>query len=105
MSYIYDLDNEYGGRILADDAATATLTLGRTIISNPTATLLKFNNVSCASAAIIDFGNNYISTASTGSTNFTLGNANKWVVVRAGNENVGIPLFSLSTIINGPGAY
>jgi hypothetical protein len=105
MSYIYDFDNEYGGRILADDAATADLTLGRTIKSNPTAAVLKFNNMSCASVALIDFGNNYISSASIGTANFTVGQANKWIVVRAGNENLGMPLFSLSTIVFTPGAY
>ena len=106
MSYIYDLDNEYGGRIIADDATTTALTLGRKVISNATTPVLKFPNMSGASIALIDFGNNFVSVASigTGVVGY-LGCAQKWIIVRAGDINYGMPLFGLSTAVNGPGAY
>lgn len=115
---IYDLDNEYGGRVVADgDSENAALTvlsnatyvealnLGRGIKGNATSAPLVFANLSGASLPLMDFGKNFISTASIHYPNGTLGQAEKWVVVRAGNINYGIPLFGLSTAVNGPGVY
>jgi len=117
--FIYDLDNEYGGRIISDsDSTTAALEiksnasvasalkLGRDIKGNETVATLVFANLSQASVPVIDFGNNFISTASigTGVAGYT-GTAQKWIIVRAGAVNYGMPLFSLSTAVNGPGAY
>ena len=117
MAFIYDLDNEYGGRIIADaDSTTPALEISSNasdypslklsrVVGNQTCAPLVFGSLSCASVPVIDFGNNFISTASTGSTNFTVGNAQKWIVVRAGAINYGMPLFGLSTAINGPGVF
>jgi len=58
-----------------------------------------------ASVPIIDFGGNFVSTASIEFAQDALGTAEKWIVVRAGNVNYGMPLFGLSTAVNGPGAY
>ena len=151
MAFIYDLDNEYGGYIIADSdskqpalqvdnksanpaiaiystasgfplhirtiqtapkfEASATysnaLDIGSAIIGNETAAPLAFSNISMASVPVIDFGGNYISSASVGGVKAmeALGTAEKWVIVRAGNVNYGMPLFGLSTAISGAGAY
>ena len=118
MANIYDLDNEYGaviisdgnaGRAALDISSNATyveaVKIGRGIIGNQTAAPLVFANLSMASVPVIDFGSNFISTASIAMASYPTGNAQKFVVVRAGNINYGIPLFGLSTAVNGAGAY
>ena len=118
MAFIYDLDNEYGGRIISDaDSTTAALEVksnatyaealkvSREILGNETVAPLVFGNISMASVPIIDFGGNFVSTASIEFAQDALGTAEKWIVVRAGNVNYGMPLFGLSTAVNGPGAY
>ena len=115
---IYDLDNEYGAVIIGDgDSVRAPLDIssnatyieavkiGRGIIGNETSAPLVFANLSMASVPVIDFGSNFISTASVQFSGDVVGNAPKWVIVRAGAVNYGIPLFGLSTAVNGPGAY
>ena len=120
MAMIYDLDNEYGGRIIADSDSSnsaleltsnatyvASLKLSR-IQGNETVAPLVFANLSQASVPVIDFGNNFVSVASIASTVTgigVVGNAQKFIIVRAGGVNCGIPLFGLSTALNGPGAY
>ena len=148
MAFIYDLDNEYGGYIIADaDSKQAALQvnnnaahpaigiystasgapiktsaiqtpvtfnsgvtnvtavqIGKSVLGNETNAPLVFANLSMASVPIIDFGGNFVSTASIELLN-ALGTAQKWIVVRAGNINYGMPLFGLSTAVNGPGAY
>lgn len=110
MAFIYDLDNEYGGRIIADANSTTpaleissnasnypSLKLSR-VVGNQTCAPLVFANLSMASVPVMDFGNNFISVASIGSGVYAgLGSAQKWVVVRAGGVNLGLPLFGLST--------
>jgi hypothetical protein len=149
MAFIYDLDNEYGGYIIADDDSkqsalqvnndsahpaiavystasgrplhirtvqtpplfqagvtnSAAIEIGSAVIGNQTTTPLVFANLSLASCPVMDFGNNYVSVASIKFDSDKLGCAQKWVIVRAGAVNYGMPLFSLSTAINGPGAY
>lgn len=164
MACIYDLDNEYGGRIITDTSAkngleivhtgtgpafeansntidqpaiavystvsaspldiknitiggtgalfrsavtdATAVTVGKTVKGNMTYAALTFANLSQASVPVIDFGNNFVSVASigTGVVGY-LGCAQKWIIVRAGAVNYGMPLFGLSTAINGPGAY
>ncbi len=120
MAMIYDLDNEYGGRIIADADSSnaplelisnatyvASLKLSR-VMGNQTVAPLVFANLSMASVPLIDFGNNFVSVASIASTTEgigTVGNAQKFIIVRAGGVNLGIPLFGLSTALNGAGAY
>ncbi len=117
MAMIYDLDNEYGGRIISDaDSTTPALEISSNasdypslqisrVMGNETCAPLVFANLSQASVPLMDFGNNFISTASIEAPDFTTGQAQKWIVVRAGAINYGIPLFGLSTAVNGPGAY
>jgi len=118
MANIYDLDNEYGAVIISDgDAGRAALDIksnatyveavkiGRGIIGNETSAPLVFANLSMASVPVIDFGNNFISVASIAFDKDKLGTAQKWIVVRAGEVNCGIPLFGLSTAVNDAGAY
>jgi len=121
MSFIYDLDNEYGGRIInpansvnagLEVSSNATyypaVRISRGIIGNETSAPLVFANLSMASVPVIDFGNNFISVASVSTAAVgigVVGQAQKVVVVRAGNINYAIPLFGLSTAVNGPGAY
>lgn len=116
---IYDLDNEYGGRIIVDADSTnagleitsnatyvPALKISRGILGNATSAPLVFANLSGASLPVMDFGSNFISTASIGTGVFAgLGSAQKWVVVRAGEINYAMPLFGLSTAVNGAGAY
>ena len=149
MAFIYDLDNEYGGYILADaDSKQAALqvdnnsanpaiavystasgaplhirtvqtpplfqagvtnssaiNIGSAVIGNETTCPMVFANLSLASCPLIDFGGNFVSAASIEAPDFTTGQAQKWIVVRAGSVNYGMPLFGLSTAVNGPGAY
>ncbi len=84
---------------------TSAVTFGKTVLGNETNAPVVFANLSQASVPIIDFGNNYISVASIAFDSDKLGTAQKWIVVRAGAVNYGMPLFSLSTAVNGPGAY
>ena len=80
--------------------------IGKSVLGNQTNAPLVFANLSAASVPIIDFGGNFVSTASigTGVVGY-VGAAQKWIIVRAGNINYGMPLFGLSTAVNGPGAY
>ena len=163
MTSIYDLDNEYGGRIITDASAANGLsiinqgtgpallvesqtagqpaiavysgasvpamdirevtvggtgslfragvtnanavTFGKTVLGNQTYAPIRFANLSMASVPVIDFGSNFISVASIAMASYPTGTAEKFIIVRAGNINYGIPLFGLSTAINGPGAY
>jgi len=166
MTSIYDLDNEYGGRIITDDSAVnglsivnsgtgpallvesktpgqpaiavysqasaspldirevtvggsgalfkagvtiaTAVTIGKTVLGNQTNAALVFGNLSMASVPVIDFGNNFVSVASISNNTEgigAMGSAQKVIIVRAGSINYAIPLFGLSSAVNGPGAF
>jgi hypothetical protein len=79
MAIIYDLDNEYGGRIIGDggedpvagvyrvtSAATVVpaVTVGRTVRGSQTIAAFRFSGTSVASAAVVGFGGGMISVTS-----------------------------------------
>lgn len=55
MAMIYDLDNEYGGRILRDDNTIASVQVGGTVNGTASVAPLRIQGQSAASAAALGF--------------------------------------------------
>ena len=121
MAMIYDLDNEYGGKIISDsNTPGAALTVQSGVVGQPaievrktdvgsaTVAPLKIANVSRASGAQITFGGSFISVTSIlgiGATGAGLG-FDRVIPVSTGEDGVmrGIPLTSLASLV-GAGAF
>jgi hypothetical protein len=118
MAIIYDLDNEYGGRIIGDGGEQATAgvlqvtsaaanipaqTFGRTVAGSTTIAAVRVLGTSAASAAVIGFGGGFISVTSilgTAATGAAI--AFDYILPVELNGVVrGIPLTSLASL---PGA-
>lgn len=117
MPIIYDLSNEYGGRIIGDggeatggvfqvtSAATGTpgVLVNRTVVGSTTIAPLRVAGTSAASAAVLGFGGGFISVTSilgTAATGAAI--AFDYVLPVELNGVVrGIPLTSLASL---PGA-
>lgn len=120
MAMIYDLSNEYGGKIISDsDSPGPALTVEGGVQTQPsllvrktgigavTIAPLRLDNTSAASAAVITFGS-FISVTSIlgiAATGAGLG-FDKVVPVSTGPDGVmrGIPLVSLASLV-GAGAF
>lgn len=117
MAVIYDLDNEYGGRIIGDGgegtdgtlqitsgaAGTPGLLISRSAAGSPTIAPLRLAGTSAASAAVIGFGGGFISVTSILGFAAT-GAAIAWskvIPVELGGVQYGIPVTSLASL---PGA-
>jgi hypothetical protein len=107
MAVIYDLDNEYGGKIIADsDTPGAALTVD-SAKGSPTIAPFAIANTSTASGAVMTFGS-FISVTSIlgiAATGAGLG-FDKVIPVSTGPDGVmrGIPLLSLASLV-GAGAF
>lgn len=120
MALIYDLDNEYGGKIISDSdtpgaaleveggvQGQSALTVKKTGVGSPTVAPLRIDNTSAASGAVIRFVS-FISVTSIlgiAATGAGLG-FDKVVPVSTGADGVmrGIPLVSLASLV-GAGAF
>lgn len=120
MAFIYDLSNEYGGKIISDSdspgpaltveggvTGQSALLVRKTGVGSATIGALQIAHTSAASAAVITFGS-FISVTSIlgiGATGAGLG-FDKVIPVGTGPDGVmrGIPLTSLASLV-GAGAF
>lgn len=110
---IYDLDNEYGARIIGDGgessvgtlqvrsgaAATPALYISRAAAGSPTIAPLRIAGTSAASAALIGFGGGFISLTSVILT--TAAHFDYAVPVEVGNVQRYIPLVAAGGLVGG----
>ena len=117
MSNIYDLDNEYGARIIGDGGESSTGTLqvrsgavgtpainvGKTTVGSPTIAPLTVQHISVASGVVFGFGGGFISVTSilgTAATGAAIG-FDYVIPVSLNGVIRGIPVTSLASL---PGA-
>lgn len=117
MPNIYDLDNEYGARIVGDGGESPTgmlqvragatgtpaVNVGRTVNGSPTIGVISFQGTSAASAALMSFGGGFISVTSILGTTATGAAIGFDYVIPVSLNGVmrGIPVTSLVSL---PGA-
>lgn len=113
MAFIYDLDNEYGGKIISDAgspgpalvveggvAGQNSLQVKKTTVGSPTIAPLHIAHTSVASGAVLSFGGGFISAASIlgiGATGAALG-FDYVLPVSLNGVMRGIPMMSLTSI-------
>jgi len=113
MAMIYDLSNEYGGKIISDSdtpgaaltveggvLANNSLTVRKTGVGSPTVAPFRIDHTSVASGAVIQFGGGFISVASVlgiGATGAGLG-FDYVLPVSVNGVMRGIPLTSLASL-------